>query len=82
MTNKSSRVLGNIDSSSGFIVDGYIRVIDGIDAEIRSEIEEMYADEWNAAGLIKRWMLSRKIEKEIAIRVAEKSKDFSPDALF
>jgi hypothetical protein len=81
-TNKPFRARRDKGSTSGFVVDGYKRAIDGIVAEIRSEIEEKYADEWKASGLIKRWKLSRKIEKEITIRVAERSKHVSPDALF
>jgi hypothetical protein len=68
--------------SNGFVVDGYERAIDGIEAQIRPEIEEKYADEWNASGLIKRWILSRKIEKEIMLLVAERSKHISTDSLF
>jgi hypothetical protein len=82
MTNKPSRATCGNNSTNGFVVDGYEHAIDGIDAEIRSEVEEKYADEWNASGLIKRWMLSRKIEKEIRTLVTERSKHISPDAHF
>jgi hypothetical protein len=82
MTKKPFRAKRDKDLSNGCVVDGYDRAIDGIEAEIRPEIEEKYTDQWNASGLIKRWILSRKIENEIMVLVAERAKHISPDALF
>jgi hypothetical protein len=82
MTKKVFRAKRNRDLPSGFVVDGYKRAIDGIESDIRPEIEEKYAAEWNAAGVIKRWILSRKIEKEIRYLAAKKASHISPDALF
>ena len=68
--------------SNDFVVDGYERALVGIEAEVRPEIESKYADEWNASGLLKRWFLQRRIEREIAERVAERSRHISPNSLF
>lgn len=68
--------------STGFVADGYERVLDGIEAEVRFEIESAYADRWNASGLVKRWFMRRRIERVIAVRIAEQSKDVSPASLF
>jgi hypothetical protein len=82
MKSEPSRAKRVGDFSNGFVVDGFERAIDGIEAEIRPGIERKYADEWNASGLIRRWILSRKMEKEVMVLVAERSKHISPDALF
>jgi len=68
--------------STAFVEDGYERVCDAIEADIRPEIERKYADEWNASGLVKRWFLLRRIEREISARVAEQSQHISPTSLF
>ena len=81
-TRKNWRTKTSRSSDSGFVVDGYERAIDGIEAEVRPEIEMEYADEWNASGLIKRLFLLRRIERKIAQRVAEQSEHISPDSLF
>jgi hypothetical protein len=82
MTNKPSLAKRDKNLSTGFVVDGYERAIDGIEAEIRPKIEGKYAEKWNTSGLIKRWIISRKIEKEITELVAERSKCISPDSQF
>jgi hypothetical protein len=76
---RSSKVAGARD---GFVVDGYARAIDGVTAEIRSEIEHKYADQWNSSGFIKRWFLMRRMNKETAALAAERSKHISPDACY
>ena len=81
-TRKNWRTKTSRSSDSGFVVDGYERAIDGIEAEVRPEIEMEYAEEWNASGLIRRWFLLRRIERKIAERVAEQSKHISPNSLF
>ena len=68
--------------STDFVADGYERALDGVEADVRPEIERKYADEWNAAGLVKRWFLLRRIEREISERVAERSQHISPTSLF
>ena len=67
---------------SGFVADGYDRAIDGIEAQVRPEIEQKYAAERNRSGLIKRWLLKRRIEREISHRVAERAARISSDSLF
>ena len=71
-----------IKSNNGFVVDGYDRALAGIEAAIRPTIEEKYAEEWRMSGLIKRWILRRRIEREISKQVAQASKQISPDSLF
>lgn len=66
----------------GFVADGYERAIDGIEAEVRPEIEQKYGAEWNASGLFRRWFLLRRIEREVAGCVAERSAHISSDSLF
>jgi len=70
------------EGKNGFVVDGYARAIDGVTAEIRSEIEQKYADHWSRSGFMKRWLLKRRLNNEIATLVAERSKHISPDALY
>lgn len=82
MPNETPCLKSDKSLSNGFVVDGYERAINGIESEVRPEIEQKYADEWNASGLIKRWMLSRRIEKEIRVLVSERSKHISPEALY
>ena len=71
-----------IKSNNGFVVDGYDRALAGIEAAIRPTIEEKYAEEWRMSGLIKRWILRRRIEREISEQVAQASEHISPDSLF
>ena len=71
-----------IKSKNGFVVDGYDRALAGIEAAIRPTIEEKYAEEWRMSGLIKRWILRRRIEREISEQVAQASEHISPDSLF
>ncbi len=71
-----------IESSNGFVVDGYQRALAGIEASIRPTVEEKYADEWRMSGLIKRWILRRRIEREILEQVARALDHISPDSLF
>ncbi|MGB7323413.1 MAG: hypothetical protein WBD31_00980 [Rubripirellula sp.] len=70
------------NTSSDFVADGFERLLDGIEAEARIEIEQKYADEWNASGIFKRWILLRRMEREIADLVAERLAHVSPDSLF
>jgi len=74
--------LRGIANTTAIVADGYQRSLDGIEAEIRPKIEQKYADEWNASGPIRRWHLSRKINKEISALVAERSKHISLSSLF
>ena len=71
-----------IKSNNGFVVDGYDRELAGMEAAIRSKVEDQYAEEWRMSGLIKRWILRRRIEREISEQVAQASEHISPDSLF
>ncbi|TWU17803.1 hypothetical protein Pla52o_50180 [Novipirellula galeiformis] len=67
---------------SGFVADGYDRLVSAVESDARLIIETKYADEWNANRLIRRWKLQRKMDAEIAVLVAEMMPGVSPDALF
>jgi len=68
--------------SSGFVSDGFERALNGIELEVRAEIEAKYADEWNVSGLFQRWLLRRQMKREIAACVIERSAHISDKALF
>ena len=68
--------------NNNFVADGYERALERIEADVRREIEGKYADEWNASGLVKRWFLLRRIDREIAEGVAERSQHISPTSMF
>lgn len=69
-------------SNSGFVSGGYGNLMSGVESEARQIIEEKYADEWNASGLLHRWRLQRKMDREIAELVVEMMPEVSPKALF
>ncbi len=68
--------------STGFVSDGFERALDGIELEVRAEIEAKYADEWNTSRLFKRWLLRQRIKREIAACVIQRSAHISDKALF
>lgn len=70
------------ESRNRFVEDGYQRAVAGIEATIRPKVEDKYAEEWRMSGLLKRWILSRRIELEILEQVAQASEHISPDSLF
>ena len=59
--------------SNDFVAGGYTRALEAIEADVRPNVENKYAADWNASGLVKRWLLLRRIEREIADGVAERS---------
>jgi hypothetical protein len=67
---------------NGFVEDGYQRELAEIEATIRPKIEEKYSEEWQMSGLLRRWILRRRIEREISEQVAHASKHISSDSLF
>ena len=69
-------------TNSAFVADGYGRVLQGIEFEVRSEIEAKYANELMATGIIKRWFIRQKMEREIAECLAVRTGNISPDALY
>ena len=70
------------ESRNGFVEDGYQRALAGFKAAIRPKVEEKYAQDWQDSGLIKRWILRRRIEREISVQVAQASEYISPNSLF
>ena len=69
------------ESNIGFVEGGYHRAIKGIEATIRPKVEGKYAEEWRKLGLVKRWILKRRIERKISEQVAQASKHISQDSL-
>ena len=69
-------------TQSGFIVGGYANLVKGYDSEQRRIVEDKYAAEWNASGLLRRFFLQRKMNREIAKLVADEMSNVSQEALF
>jgi hypothetical protein len=69
-------------SNSSFVRDGHRRARRAIREEARLEIEEKYAEEWKASGIIKRWFLIRKIKREVRTHIATKADQAPNDALY
>ncbi|TWU17916.1 hypothetical protein [Allorhodopirellula heiligendammensis] len=76
---RSSKIHG---TTAAFVVDGRRRLLSGIDAEVRREIEQNNAEEWNASGLWQRWFLLRRMDRETAEGIAKRAADVSPNSLF
>jgi len=73
----------NSKTGSTVVADGHARARKGIEAEVRPEIEQKYAEQWNASAYIRRWFLQRKINREVAQQVAERAvQQAPPDALY
>jgi hypothetical protein len=68
--------------STGFVSDGFERVLNGIELEVRAEVEAKYADEWKASRLLKRWLLRQRMKREIAACVIQRSAHISEKSLF
>lgn len=67
---------------SGIVVNRYSNLVSGVEAEARRTVEAKYADEWNAAGLVRRWKLQRMMNVEIKELVADLMPEVSPNAIF
>ncbi len=67
---------------SGIVANGYSNVAAGVDSDARRLVEAKYADEWNAASLVRRWKLQRLMDAEIAELAAKLMPNVSPEALF
>ncbi|GAA5504873.1 hypothetical protein Rcae01_00312 [Novipirellula caenicola] len=72
----------NNDQKSCFVADGHDRLIAAVKADARIAVETKYADEWNVSGMLRRWILRRKMDAEISLLVAERMPDVSPETLF
>ena len=67
---------------SGFVAGGMQNLVRGVEVDVRRIVEAKYADEWNSSGLLRRWRLQRKMNREIAALVTELMPNVSPEALF
>ena len=56
----------------GVVHGGHRRLVKAIKPAIREQVESEFSEQWNSAGLIRRWFLRRRIDKEIAKRIAAK----------
>ena len=81
-SSKSSTSRKKTGCSSRIVVNGYTNLVSGIETEARRTIEAKYADEWNAAGLVRRWKLQRIMNAEIEELAAKMMPDVSPEAMF
>jgi hypothetical protein len=72
----------SVGYSSSIVVNGYSNLVSGAEAEARKIIEEKYADDWNAAGLIRRMKLQRMMNVEIKKLAADLMPKVSPHSLF
>ncbi|MEE8169953.1 MAG: hypothetical protein V3T70_05340 [Phycisphaerae bacterium] len=68
-----------MNPSGHFVADGGDRLIRASIARIRSEVAERYAEELEQAGILRRWRLRRRIEREIRRELEHLA---PPDALF
>lgn len=66
----------------GFVAGGYDNLVKGCESEFRRIVEEKYAGEWNASGVVRRFFLRRKMDREVAELVAESMPTVSQEALF
>ena len=67
---------------SGIVAYGYSNLVAGVDSDARRTVEAKYADEWNAAGLIRRYKLQRIMNAEIRKLASELMPKVSPKAMF
>jgi len=68
--------------TSGIIVGGHSRAINAIEAQVRCEVQQKYAEQWKTAGLLRRWLLQRTIKREIAQQVVNRTQHISADSMF
>jgi hypothetical protein len=66
----------------GIVAGGKANLMKGYQSEARRFVEAKYAEQWNASGLLQRWWLQRKMEREIAERIAQSMPNVSQEALF
>jgi hypothetical protein len=66
-------------SESRFVEDGHLRARSAIEPAIRAQVVAEYADRFEAAGLWRKFLLRRAIEREINLRVRNVA---PPDALY
>ncbi|MCA9192791.1 MAG: hypothetical protein KDB03_13540 [Planctomycetales bacterium] len=71
-----------INTQTQFVAYGPGRCLRGIEAEVRPRVDQKYAEEWSNAGLIKLWVLPRRIEREIADPFAKRTAHISSKSTF
>ena len=54
-----------------FVANGQQNAWVEMEPSIRAEVEQEFAEEWNASGIIRRWFLQRKIDVEVTRRLEE-----------
>lgn len=79
---KASTSRNKVRCSSGIVADGYSNLVTGVESEARRTVEAKYVDEWNAAGLVRRWKLQLMMNAEIEELAAKLMPKVSPDAVF
>ncbi len=67
---------------SSIVSNGYCNLVKGFEEVARREIEEKYADEWDASGLFKRWRLQRLMDREVQAIVNKSMPKVSSEAIF
>lgn len=81
-SSKASVSCRNTGCGPGIVVNGYANLVSGVESEARRTVEAKYADEWNAAGLLRRWKLQRIMNAEIEELVAKLMPEVSPNTTF
>lgn len=72
----------NAGCNASIVENGYSNLISGVESKARQAIEAKYAEEWNSAGLIRRFKLKRMMNAEIKELVKQLTPKVSPDAIF
>lgn len=67
---------------ASIVENGYSNLISGVESKARQAIEAKYAEEWNSAGLIRRFKLKRMMNAEFKELVKQLTPNVSPDAVF
>jgi len=86
MTDSNSDSVKSKKSGSGIqpgiVAGGKANLVKGYESESRRIVEAKYAEQWNASGLLQRWWLQRKMEREIAELIAQSMPNVTHEALF
>ncbi|OYP37681.1 hypothetical protein [Rhodopirellula sp. MGV] len=74
--------MGDQQINDQFLPDGFERLIEGVEAEIRLEVEQKYAGQLEGCRFVKRWLLLRQIRHEVAELARQRTESVSPQSLF
>ena len=70
-------------SRNDFLVDGGDRAREALREQITPAVEAKFAEQLEHAGFLRRYLLRRRMEREIERRVAAEAADIAPpDALY